>query len=280
MRPKIVDMLAAVIDHDLANLMVPSGTMMYVVAMLAVMTLYVKRCERTGLSPYHALGSSLYAMISGLAGARLFYLVETWESTLRNPAVLLDVFGGTTSWGAYLGGMTGYFAYYRLHGITAGAYADAFGASLGLGPCIGRWSCFLHGCCYGTPSSLPWAVGYPPASPPFQSQFMEGLIPADSPASIPLHPIQLYLSMSACLVFVLTSMVWHRRRSSTWLTFLVFWMLYALFRWPIEFVRGEVPRLDALHLNLAQVMCILLMGTTGILLLLRNRQKTRSLAGG
>ncbi|HLJ53705.1 MAG TPA: prolipoprotein diacylglyceryl transferase family protein, partial [Chthonomonadaceae bacterium] len=35
---------------------------------------------------------------------------------------------------------------------------DLFAVALAAGEAVGRWGCFFAGCCYGRPTSLPWAV--------------------------------------------------------------------------------------------------------------------------
>ena len=114
MRPRLVDIFNEYFNISFATYLLPTGTTMYVLAMLVVMYVYVIRCGETGLSRYHALGTAIYAMIGGLIGARLFYLLETLPKTMENPRVILDIFGGTTSWGVYLGGLLGFgFYLYR-----------------------------------------------------------------------------------------------------------------------------------------------------------------------
>lgn len=118
MRPRLVDYIENYLNSSYATYLVPTGTTMYVMAMLLVMYVYVKRCEQTGLSEYHALGTCIYGMIGGLIGARIFYLFETFPETLNNPVVILDLFGGTTSWGVYIGGLGGYFKSLYINNIS------------------------------------------------------------------------------------------------------------------------------------------------------------------
>ncbi len=264
MRPRLVDYINNWLNSSYGTYILPTGTTMYVVAMLVVMYVYVKRCEQSGLSAYHALGSCIYGMIGGLAGARIFYLIETLPTTISNPEVLLDVFGGTTSWGVYIGGFAGFFLYLWRNNKPLPVYADVIGSCLGLGPFIGRWSCFLNGCCYGKLSEVPWAVQYPNSSPVFWHQFNLELIPANTSLSLPVHPLPLYLSLSALMVFMVTSVVWRRFRSHPGLIFLSYWILYCSFRFILEFFRGNAPHLDFLELNVGQIMCAVILLVAGI----------------
>jgi len=252
--------------------LIPTGTMMYVLAMLAVMYIYVKRCEQSGLSGYHALGTCIFAIIGGLAGARVFYLLETLPETITTPGVILNIFGGTTSWGVYIGGFTGFFLYLKRYRLKAPEYADVMGASLGLGPFIGRWSCFLHGCCYGTPAELPWAVRYPPSGPLFWHQVKLDLIPAQASLSLPVHPLPVYLSLSALAVFFLTSAVWKKYSYYPGITLLFYWFSYCSLRFIWEYFRGNTPRWGFMNWDLGQIVCIAVVLISGWMLFCFKRR--------
>ncbi len=278
MRPRLIDLFGNYISPALAKYIVPTGTTVYVLAMLVVMYVYVKRCERTGLSGYHALGTCIYALIGGLSGARIFYLLETLPETLHQPEVVLDVFGGTTSWGVYIGGFGGFFLYLKLKRLSSLKYADVMGASLGLGPFIGRWSCFLHGCCYGSITEMPWAVQYPPSSPLFTHQVKIGVLQQEAQLSVAVHPLPFYLSFSALLVFLVTSILWHKFKKRPGYTFLFYWFFYCSARFAWEYFRGNADRWTLLQLDLGQIMCILIVMISGALLL-RSFMSREKVAG-
>lgn len=59
---------------------------------------------------------------------------------------------------------------------------------------VWRLGCFFHGCCFGTPTELPWGVRFPiGADPALQSP--------------PLHPTQLYEALLCSALFLLTPLV-------------------------------------------------------------------------
>ena len=75
-----------------------------------------------------------------------------------------------------------------------------------IGLALGRLGCFLNGCCFGSPCELPWAVRFPPDSPPWLDQLNRGLLRAavDTTGqrlwSLPIHPAQLYAACDASLL--------------------------------------------------------------------------------
>ncbi|MCX6225826.1 MAG: prolipoprotein diacylglyceryl transferase, partial [Bacteroidia bacterium] len=60
--------------------------------------------------------------------------------------------------------------------------------------------CFFYGCCFGTASNLPWSVQYPVMTLPHYHQFESGLLTYTDLHSLPVHPVQLYLTVGGLLV--------------------------------------------------------------------------------
>lgn len=256
MRPRILDVLNTAFHTDVFSYLVPVGAFMYFLAMIVGMWVFTRRSKITGLSTYHALGACIFAMVGGLIGARLFYLVQHLRHTVAHPEVIFDLGGGTVSWGAYLGGFAGFFFYLKRKKMPVLSYADVLGSTLGLGPFIGRWSCFLNGCCYGKLSTLPWAVQFPANSFPYMAHMRAGLIKSNANLSLSVHPVQLYLSLSGLIIFIIASRFWYRFKNKEGTTFAFYWMLYGSFRFMIEFFRADSERMSVLHLTLAQYICI------------------------
>lgn len=256
MRPRIVDSLNKIFDTEIWGYIVPSPVLMYVLAMLAVTVVFVQRCHRSGLSRYHALGFSLWAIIGGMIGARAFFLLLHLKATVTHPSVIFDVSGGTISWGAYLGGIIGLTLYLKFHREPLLPYVDVLSSCQGLGPFIGRWSCFLNGCCFGKLSELPWAVSYPHGSIPYLTQVHAGLIEDGVNFSLPVHPVQLYQSFNGLVLFGLMTWFWRKWNQRTGITFFSFWIIYCCTRFILDYFCGDVTyRLWGL-LSITQIMAM------------------------
>lgn len=99
-------------------------------------------------------------MISAFVGARLFHvLYENPEIYLQNPWAIFYFWNGGFVFygGALLVALTGWI-FFRKRTKEPLAYFDLFTPVASLGYVIGRWACYLAGCCYGRYCSLPWAV--------------------------------------------------------------------------------------------------------------------------
>jgi phosphatidylglycerol:prolipoprotein diacylglycerol transferase len=104
-------------------------------------------------------------------------------------------------------------------------HSDAIVVALAFGIFLSRIGCFLNGCCFGSPTD----------------SFVGMVFPQDSPAGwafpgIHIHPAQLYASgFGLLLFFVLRWVNRHRRFSGQAMA--LFFMLEAVFRFLLEFVR-------------------------------------------
>ncbi len=83
------------------------------------------------------------------------------------------------------------------------AMVDVFAFVVPVGLMIQRFGCLLAGCCYGTPTVLPWAVQYGSNSLAFAQHVHDGFLAADSAFALPVHPVQLY-EVLCCLVILLS----------------------------------------------------------------------------
>ena len=177
--------------------LVPTGTTLLVLAILVVVWVMVIRGRRVGLAPPAIVGASLSGVLCGLMGARLFHLLQHLPQSLESPTAWLNLWGGTTSWGAYLAGTLGFSLYLRLRRAPIPPHLDLLASALALGPLVSRWGCLLSGCCFGRPSDLPWAITYPSHSYAYLAHLDAGVIDAAATCSLPVPPVQIYASLAA-----------------------------------------------------------------------------------
>jgi phosphatidylglycerol:prolipoprotein diacylglycerol transferase len=241
-RPKIVDWLNATLGTSALGWLVPSPAVVYGVAALVVMVLFVKRCRSAGLLSYHALGATIWGLIAGLVGARLLYLLLRADQVWREPGMLVDLSGSTMSWGAYLGGFAGFLLYFRRERESPWRYADVVASVFGLAPFIARFACLLNGDDYGRVTDLPWAVTYPQGSMAFEAHARQGLLGVGATASLPVHPVQLYLAAAGLALFVVFSELWRRVRLQAGALFFLYWAADGATRFGLEFFRGDTER--------------------------------------
>lgn len=114
----------------------------------------------------------------------------------------------------------------RARGLDRGLAADAGAPALALGVGLGRLGCFLGGCCFGSPTQVPWGVVFPKGS---------------DAGPLPVHPTQLYESVFGWAL--LAWMLWREpRRRFKGELLVVGAVTYSLERFVTEFFRGDAER--------------------------------------
>jgi hypothetical protein len=221
----------------------PSWWSFQVIA-IALGALVVLRVARSALLAYAAgvLCAAVAGAAFGCGGEWLRHAVAGGAT----PALEISGFGA-------LAGLFGGFAIVVRRRVQLGPAFDALAIAIGPMTMVSRLGCFFAGCDFGAPTrSLPWALRYPHWTPAFREQLARGLIVEADAHTLPVHPTQLYeVILGAVLIFA--ALARRRRRSGVVL------VLYAVGRFGIDFVRGDLAR-GALGLTVSQWLAITLVG--------------------
>lgn len=114
--------------------------------------------------------------------------------------------------------------------------ADMVAIYLAVVIAVGRIGCLLNGCCFGSPTDLPWGISYQIGMPAHWLHFFSGQIGAEQNTSLGVHPIQLYETI---FLIILVTLIWKFKAffKSKNTVLLGFLGSYLLFRFLIEFIR-------------------------------------------
>ncbi len=218
-------------------LVIQSYGFMLAVAFLAV--LFIARAEfrRRGGDPKDADPLVMVAIIGGIVGARIYFLLEQWDMFVRYPREMIFSRGGLVWYGGLGLGVLSVVLMARRKGLRLSMVADSAAPAIALGYAITRIGCFLNGCCYGRATSVPWGVHFP------------GNPICESGSAV--HPTQLYESGSSFVIFAILWSVRKRPLPSPSL-FYMYLILGGTERFLVEFVRAT-PRV-ALGLSMAQFL--------------------------
>jgi phosphatidylglycerol---prolipoprotein diacylglyceryl transferase len=241
------------------------GTMLFV-GFLASTAAASYRIRKLGFDGEIAWDAAMWIFISGILGARLFYVVQYHERFFVKGAAPGEIFkalinlpdGGLVLYGGVIAASVGYYLFCRQRRIAPLALADLVITSVFIGLLFGRLGCLMHGCCYGDVCSLPWAVTFPQGSVPFDSLVARGYLSPDDARSLPLHPTQLYDSINALTLALLTWACYPFRRRDGQIVAMG-WILYPVNRFLIEFLRSDEPGRFGTSLTISQWVSIFLL---------------------
>ena len=222
------------------------------------------------------------ALVGGIVGAKLYYVLLNWELTARDPLGMLLSRGGLVWYGGLLGGVAGVVIILRRRRVPIPFAADVVAPALALSYGIGRIGCFLVGDDYGRPTDAPVGIAFPEGLPPTTAGNLRRHFGVDVDPAIPdgtvlaVHPTQLYeVGLSLLIFFILWRLRKHPHRAG-WL-FGLWLALAGAERLFVEFFRAKDDRFFG-PLTLAQLISVGLVGV-GIWIL-RTRHRTAPTGAG
>jgi phosphatidylglycerol:prolipoprotein diacylglycerol transferase len=146
------------------------GLMMVTGFLLAVFVM--RRLSRmVRQDPDHITNVALYALISGVIGARIFYVIHHHDQFVGDFASVFAVWqGGLEFLGGVVLAIAVVLVYLVRNKLRLWLSFDMLAIGLMIGLSFGRVGCFLNGCCFGKPTNVCWAVRFPYGSPSYISQ--------------------------------------------------------------------------------------------------------------
>lgn len=211
-------------------------------AFLISSILVEKQARRAGIKPHIISNLCLISLISGIIGARLFFIILNLDFFKHNPKQIIMFHEGGLVW---YGGLTFAlicgFIYLRLKKQPVLSILDFVSVYIALAQSIGRIGCFLNGCCFGKI----W------------------------PRYNIFYPTQIFSSLIMLSIFIILRIL-QTRHIKTGNIFLLYLILYSLKRFFIEFIRAD-PYLVILNLTVFQVISVSIFIVAVISFMLQNR---------
>jgi len=188
-------------------------------AIVVCSALLRKTQQKLPLTAAQKFGLGVGAFCGAMIGAKLPFLLSDWDGLVSGAAWFSN---GKTIMFGIVGGYFGVEIAKWVMEIRVKT-GDTFAAPVAFAVAIGRIACFQAGCCYGTPTSLPWGVVFPTA--------------IDGP-TLPRHPTQLYESLFHCTMGAV--LIWLGRRGLFRGQLIKLYLIsYLVYRFLTEFIRPE-----------------------------------------
>jgi len=148
------------------------------VGFLSAVWLAMRRAERVKASADRVLDVSFLALVFGVGGARIFYVMHYWKTDFammpNKFLAIVDIRqGGLEFLGGLLGAALAILIYLAIKKESVRLYLDVLAPGAMWGLAFGRLGCFFNGCCFGGPCAVDqqqqaqyaWAVQFPYGSP-------------------------------------------------------------------------------------------------------------------
>jgi phosphatidylglycerol---prolipoprotein diacylglyceryl transferase len=197
------------------------------------------------------------ALVGGLVGSRLYFVIENWSDVNDDPFGNIASGSGLVWYGGLLGGALAVVGWAWYRGFLGTALLDLAAPALALGQGIGRVGCQLSGDGdYGKAWDGPWAMAYP-----------DGTVPTDQQ----VHPTPVYETLALGLIAIV---LWRlRNRLTGGLLFALYLLLAGSERFLVEFIRRNDD--VAIGLTQAQLISLAMIVAGGLWLLLASRRTPR-----
>ncbi|MDD5458499.1 MAG: prolipoprotein diacylglyceryl transferase [Phycisphaerae bacterium] len=150
---------------------IKSYGLMLVIGFLVALTIIRRLGKNIKVDPNIVTNAGIYALIAGVIGARLFYVIHYFDSFKGRPFEVFAVWkGGLEQLGGVVLAMIVIFYYLIRYKLPVRRYMDILAIGLMAALVFGRIGCILNGCCYGKPTDVAWGVQFPYGSLAYRSQ--------------------------------------------------------------------------------------------------------------
>ena len=231
--------------------------MIIAAGMLSGLWLACHQAQRTGQKKEVYTDFAIYAIIFSLIGARLYYVVFSWENYKDD---ILQIFntrgGGMAIYGAVIAAVLTAIIYCKVKKYNFFLLADTAVGGLVLGQIIGRYGNFFNREAFGeyTNSLFAMRLRVDQVNPANITELMKShMTTIDSVQYIQVHPTFLYESLWNILVLVLI-LVFTTKKKFNGEIFLLYLVGYALGRVWIEGLRTDQLQIGSTGIAVSQVL--------------------------
>ena len=232
--------------------------------------------KRTRQNPEDYLDMGIIGVIAGIAGARIFYVVFSWDMYKDN---LLDIFnlrqGGLAIYGGVIAAVITVFIMARVKHLSPFQILDTVAMAILNGQMLGRWGNFFNREAFGEYTDSLFAMRLPldaVRSGDVTELMRENIERIDGVSYIQVHPTFLYESLWCCALLVIL-VLYRKHKKYEGELFLMYIFGYGLGRVWIEGLRTDQLLIPGIGLPISQVIagCVVVFAGAALLYLRKCR---------
>lgn len=239
----------------------------------------MSEAKRTGQDPENYLDMGIVGVILGIVGARLYYVIFSWDMYKDN---LLQIFnlraGGLAIYGGVIGAAVAVFACAKWKKLCAPQIFDTIAIALINGQMLGRWGNFFNREAFGEYTDSVFAMQLPldAVRAGDVTELMQKQIQViDGVKYIQVHPTFLYESVWCCIVLICL-VLYRKHKKFEGELFLLYLFGYGLGRVWIEGLRTDQLLIPGLGFPVSQVLAGVMVIATAVVLVYLRRRKQKS----
>ncbi len=232
--------------------------------------------KRTGQDPDTYYDLALYAVIFSVIGARLYYVVFSWDQYKNDFLSIFNIRqGGLAIYGAVIAAVITVYVFARVKKISFVKLTDTAVLGLVLGQIIGRWGNFFNREAFGEYTDSLLAMRLPldaVRSSDVTELMMKHVETIKGVSYIQVHPTFLYESLwnLGVLFFLLW---WRKHKKFEGEIFLMYLLGYGIGRFWIEGLRTDQLLIPWVGLPVSQVLAAVLVVVSAVIIFIVKRKK-------
>lgn len=231
----------------------------------------------SGQNPDTYWDFAIYAVICSVLGARIYYVLFSWNEFKDNPLRVINIRqGGLAIYGAVIAAFITLFVYAKVKKQNALLMGDTAMAGLILGQAIGRWGNFMNREVFGEFYDGLLSMQLPIAAVRDSGDITENIM-AHIPEGanyINVHPTFLYESLWNLLVFALI-LLWRKHKKFDGELCLLYFAGYGLGRFIIEGIRTDTLFIPGTTVPVSQALSLVMVVSavaTDVIVRIRRRK--------
>ena len=221
---------------ELLGVKMSTFSLLILIALFSTITVYIKSSMYSKIYLLDLMKKIVPILIGTAVGVRLLSAI-TMIPVSDKPFWYNLLFGGAVFYGGVIGGCASLAIVCTIKKQPFLEYTDVFVSLLPLGHAIGRFGCYLNGCCYGSKYDGIFAVSYP--------------IDGEHVEVFPTWFVEIFfcILLFAFFQFVCKTKIRGKRTA-------IYFLSYSCYRFLIEFMRGDDIRGVWGFLSTSQIISI------------------------
>lgn len=238
-------------------------------AILLGFVIATAEAKRTGQDPENYLDMGMIGVVFGIIGARLYYVIFSWDMYKDNLLEILNIReGGLAIYGGVIAAVLTVIIAAKVKHLSAPQIFDTIALALLNGQMLGRWGNFFNREAFGEYTDSLFAMRLPidaVRSSDVTEQMRMHIQSIGGVEYIQVHPTFLYESLWCCALLIIL-FVYRKHKKYEGELFLLYMFGYGLGRVWIEGLRTDQLILPVIGLPVSQLLAGALAVTMGILI--------------